>query len=128
MGVTPTISAHRDVKRAMNAGKKISCRAFLFFYALPAKAEHIDKPARFAYTVTKKIGCAVVRNRIKRRLRVLAKECVAPSAFGMECVFLARHAILTMSFDEISRECRYLARRIAREGGGTNTLPSSSER
>ncbi|TLP47148.1 ribonuclease P protein component [Cohaesibacter sp. CAU 1516] len=32
-----------------------------------------DKPARVGFTVTKKVGNAVVRNRVKRRLRELAR-------------------------------------------------------
>jgi len=108
----------------MNAGKKISCRAFLFFYAAPVRPEHIDKPARFAYTVTKKLGGAVVRNGIKRRLRVLARDNVAAPAHGLECVFLARRAVLEMSFDDIARECRYVAKRLAKEAAALAAPPT----
>jgi ribonuclease P protein component len=39
-----------------------------------------DAEARVGFTVTKKIGNAVVRNRMKRRFRALAREVIAPVA------------------------------------------------
>ncbi|MGL4322416.1 MAG: ribonuclease P protein component [Beijerinckiaceae bacterium] len=56
-------------------------------------------PARFGLTVTKKIGNAVVRNRIKRRLRGLIQ--VLPdtaAAAGCDHVLFARREALTRDF------------------------------
>jgi ribonuclease P protein component len=39
-----------------------------------------DAEPRVGFTVTKKIGNAVVRNRMKRRFRALAREVIAPAA------------------------------------------------
>ena len=54
---------------------------------------------RLGYTVTKKLGSAVVRNRIRRRLREAAKlvfpEHAAP---GFDYVLVARPAALRATF------------------------------
>ena len=46
---------------------------------------------RVGFTVTKKIGGAVVRNRMKRRLRALAREIVPLGGFpGADHVMIGR--------------------------------------
>ena len=46
---------------------------------------------RVGFTVTKKIGGAVVRNRMKRRFRALAREIVAAKGFvGSDHVMIGR--------------------------------------
>ncbi len=46
---------------------------------------------RVGFTVTKKIGGAVVRNRMKRRLRALAREVVPVKGFaGSDYVMIGR--------------------------------------
>ena len=50
-----------------------------------------DSTIRVGYTVTKKIGGAVVRNRMKRRLRALAREMLADGGFaGADHVLIGR--------------------------------------
>ena len=53
---------------------------------------------RVGFTVTKKIGGAVVRNRLKRRLRALAQGCMAAAAPGCDYVFIGRTPGLEAEF------------------------------
>jgi ribonuclease P protein component len=59
------------------------------------------------YTVTKKVGNAVVRNRIKRRLRAAVAETFPLSASpGHDYVLLARRRAETVPFDALLDELR----------------------
>jgi ribonuclease P protein component len=61
-------------------------------FVLLVRARDDGDPAmRVGYTVTKKIGGAVVRNRIKRRFRALAREILPLSGFqGADHVLIGR--------------------------------------
>lgn len=56
-------------------------------------------PARFGLTVTKKTGNAVMRSRIKRRLRAAIMQVEAKPAY--DYVIIARESALTLSFKEV---------------------------
>ncbi|MFE7631995.1 ribonuclease P protein component, partial [Kocuria sp. NPDC057446] len=48
-----------------------------------------DRPARFGFVVSKAVGNAVRRNRVKRRLRELAQTTVRQSPYGYDVVVRA---------------------------------------
>jgi ribonuclease P protein component len=61
------------------------------FILLVRDREDSDEQMRVGFTVTKKIGGAVVRNRMKRRFRALAREIVpAKGIAGADHVMIGR--------------------------------------
>jgi ribonuclease P protein component len=63
--------------------------------------------ARIGLTVTKKTGNAVVRNRIKRRLRAAAREVVpADGQAGRDYVLIARRRCLTIPYQGLLDDLR----------------------
>ena len=91
----------------MRTGESRRGRTFLL-EVLDRKAP--DSPPRIGFTVTKKHGNAVERNRMRRRL----KEAVRQSAgfamkAGHDYVIVARREVLTVPFAELTAQ---LAERI----------------
>ena len=87
------------------------------FFLLAAKANGLDI-ARIGYTVTKKQGNSVQRNRMKRRLRALAHgEALLgqTSGFrsGLDYVFLASSDLLNAPYASLKSET---SRRLADAG------------
>jgi ribonuclease P protein component len=67
---------------------------------------------RIGFTVTKKIGGAVVRNRMKRRLRALARELLPASGIaGADHVLIGREGGIERDFGLLREE---LAKALAR--------------
>jgi ribonuclease P protein component len=61
------------------------------FVLLVRDRKDSDPAMRVGFTVTKKIGGAVVRNRMKRRFRALARDVVAAEGFrGADHVMIGR--------------------------------------
>ncbi len=61
------------------------------FVLLVRDRKDSDSSMRVGFTVTKKIGGSVVRNRMKRRLRALAREIVPAKGFpGADHVMIGR--------------------------------------
>lgn len=60
---------------------------------------------RLGITVTKKIGNAVVRNRMKRRFRALAREIFPDSGLqGADHVLIGRQGGIERDFSDMRRE------------------------
>lgn len=74
-----------------------------------------ERPARFGFTVTKKLGNAVVRNRIKRRLREAVRAGNKQSAQdpglnwaqpGCDYVIVARQGAMSQHFGQLVADLR----------------------
>lgn len=77
------------------------------FFALEAlkRAPGTSDGARFGFTVSKKVGGAVERNRIKRRLRAAVAEVQAQAARAdFDYVLIARRPALDATFDALVTE------------------------
>src|SRR5439155_26156101 len=73
---------------AANGGRRASTPGFILLVRDRKDAEPV---MRVGFTVTKKIGGAVVRNRMKRRFRELAREIVPLKGFpGSDHVVIGR--------------------------------------
>ena len=78
-----------------------------------------DAPPRLGLTVTKKVGGAVLRNRIRRRLREAVRTAVARDMKpGHDYVIVARKEAAEVPFDMLVRTLR---ERILREGRDGST-------
>jgi ribonuclease P protein component len=84
---------------AANAGKRAPMPGFVL---LVRKRDDGDPAMRVGYTVTRKIGNAVVRNRIKRRFRALAQAVLpANGVRGADHVLIGRADGMTREFAQL---------------------------
>jgi ribonuclease P protein component len=98
-GGSPPEGIERLKKRAdfLAAAKAKSCA--MPGVVVQARDRQDAGPPRVGFTVTKKLGGAVVRNRIKRRLREAARLTLAGSARnGFDYVLIGRTAGLNRPF------------------------------
>lgn len=99
---------------AVRGGSRWSTPSFL----MEARANPGNPPGagpRFGFTVTKKLGPAVTRNRIRRRLREALRTGALTSAKpGLDYVVIARHAAATRPFADLQSDFRIAIERVSR--------------
>ena len=82
-------------------GAKVPAGAFV----LQARARGDSAPARVGFTVSKKVGNAVERNRVRRRLReIVRRNAALIGENGHDYVVIGRRAALDMPFERINAE------------------------
>jgi ribonuclease P protein component len=94
---------------AAAAGTKVSAPAFV----LQARQRTDDGPARFGFTVSKKVGNAVERNRVRRRLREIVRTARSNRIrSGHDYVLIGRRAALKVPYARIAEEFEGALRRM----------------
>ena len=88
---------------------------------LQARNRRDEGPARFGFTVSKKVGTAVERNRVRRRLREIVRLSTANRLrAGHDYVLIGRRAALNLPFGKLVQDFEGALRRIhAGRGGNT---------
>jgi ribonuclease P protein component len=108
--------------RAAADGVRAPCRAFV----LQARRRTEDGPARVGLTVSRQVGNAVERNRVRRRLREMVRLSARASSVrlraGHDYVLVGRRAALAVPFADMLQElAAALGRLDASRGGGTGS-------
>jgi ribonuclease P protein component len=82
-------------------GARVPARPFV----LQMRERGDNAAPRFGFTVSKKVGTAVERNRVRRRLKeVVRRNAALIPRTAHDYVLIGRRAVLTMPFDRINTE------------------------
>lgn len=96
---------------AASSGPRMSAPAFI----LQSRARDDQGPVRVGFTVTKKVGTATERNRVRRRLRELVKRLdVISMRPHHDYVLVGRRAALDRGFETMFNDLRSALSRLER--------------
>lgn len=112
------LTRSRDFARVRRSGRS-SGSPLLAVYVLPARTPEL----RIGFSVSKRVGKATVRNRVKRLMREAVRHQLASIRRGQDLVFIARPASASASYAQIAEAVRYLLRR-----SGATSQPTGSAR
>jgi ribonuclease P protein component len=96
---------HADFERVYKQGRRhFAAHMTVFYLSRPVNENEVDC-GRVGFTVGKVLGGAVVRNRMKRRLREAVRlHGMIPAA--MDVVINPKKSLLTAAFVDVQREIR----------------------
>jgi len=102
-------SAHRltdgaSFREAVRQGRRAGARTVVVHLATDLPSAGRDRPPRVGFVVNKAVGDAVTRNRVKRRLRHLAREHVSSLPGSAVLVVRALPAAATASSAELGAD------------------------
>jgi len=103
-----------DFRAIAQAGVRAPAKAFVLQALRRDAAAPDSAPVRIGFTVSRQVGNAVERNRVRRRLREAVRlKPEAAFAPGYDYVLIGRRSALTCPFGDIARELDGALRRIA---------------
>ncbi len=97
---------HSDFDRVYKQGRRQFSSHMTVFYLRQVEGASPEKQARIGFTVGKVLGGAVVRNRIKRRLReaVRQRRSVLAGIGAVDVVINPKKSVLTLEFSLVLEE------------------------
>ena len=124
----PRSSMERLRQRADFLAAATGARAPVSGFVLQALNRREDGPVRVGFTVSKKVGNAAERNRVRRRLRAMVRVAEkAPLRPGYDYVLIGRRQALQLPFDRLIED---FARALGRvhAGGRSSATPHAGTR
>lgn len=97
-----------DFKRTYSMGKSYAT-PFLVLYV--KKRDGKGKSVRIGFSVSKRLGNAVVRNKLKRRLRAGIQPILHQINQEYDLIFIAREKIKGISFQDVEKNILNLLKR-----------------
>ena len=123
-----TIKKRRDFLEAAAKGRKFVAGTFILQMLTRDAAHPAGQAPRFGFTVTKKMGNAVVRNRIKRRLRAATREAAIKHALeGNDYVLISRHKALGCPYSDLLRDMEFAFSKIISMKDTSQTKPRKTD-
>lgn len=94
-----TINDNLYFKKIYKAGKSYVTKYLVIYYY---KKSDKNLPSRFGYTVTKKIGNAVKRNRVRRLIKEAVRLNIGAFNQNFDYIIVARVRCNTASYKEVN--------------------------
>ena len=91
---------HADFERVYEQGQRHFAAHMTVFYLRRAEGDGL----RIGFTVSRALGGAVDRNRMKRRLRESVRLCRPPKYPAIDVVINPKKSLLTADFAELKKE------------------------
>ena len=101
-----SLKRHKEFRYTYARGRAHSLSLFTIVYVRSR-----NETVRIGFSVSKRVGNAVQRNRVKRRMRAALSPMLDRISGGYNVIFVAKRDVLDAPFEEIERQAETLLKR-----------------
>lgn len=101
--IVESLKKTSEFSRVYNKGRYVVTRAAVMYFV-----ENGTNQIRMGFSVSKKIGKSVVRNKAKRLLKEAVRQNCPEFDKGMDFVFVARAGMKDIVYSDVEKTIRYL--------------------
>lgn len=101
-----SLKRNKQFRQVYRKGKSVACRELVLIYT-----KNRSDMVHVGFSVGKKLGNSVVRNRVKRRLREAFRPNLPLLLPGFDLIVIARDAARDAPFSSLADSLRYLLRK-----------------
>ncbi len=101
------IRKSKDYKNIYKYGKSVAGKSVVIYFK-----ENSQDTSRFGFSVSKKLGKAAKRNRVRRILKEVCRLRKDLFPNGKDYVIIARRGILGLNYREVERDIEELIKKI----------------
>ncbi|WP_027364722.1 ribonuclease P protein component [Desulfotruncus alcoholivorax] len=109
------LKKNKEYRNVYNRGISLANR-YAVIFALENRLDY----SRFGFSVSKKIGKAVVRNKVRRRLKEVCRKCRNGLDSGYDYIIIARKGIEKLDFNSVQDAVENLVYRIKKKTARKN--------
>lgn len=101
------LKRRNDFRRVFRAGTSVANRQFVLY-----TFQRLDKGvSRVGISISRKVGKAVVRNRVKRLVKEVVRKWVDQIHPHLDLVFIARNPVVGLNYTEVESSLRHVMKR-----------------
>lgn len=97
----------RDFSYIYRSGKSFANQQLILYWNRQLKAE----PIRLGVSASKKIGNAVVRNRMRRKMKEIVRLHIDHIKPQLDLIIIVRKPAVTMSYQQLERSVQHLLKK-----------------
>ena len=79
---------------------------------MQGKSNSLADETRVGFTVTKKVGCAVIRNKARRRMKEAWKQASCKADPSFDYVLIGRYSTVDRDFELLVKDIKYCLHKI----------------
>ena len=106
------IKSSTEISNLFKVGKRYN--SYTLTLLVYKQVKQHDQKGRVAFIAGKKNGNAVWRNKAKRRLRAICRDCGGPWE-GFDVVFIAKPSTTNAAYSKVQQACETLISRFLKE-------------
>jgi ribonuclease P protein component len=101
------LAKREDFSKVYRAGKSAANHQFVLYYYKRSGQEHF----RLGISASKKIGNAVVRNRMRRMIKEIVRLNKHKIVGGYDYILIVRKPAVTLSYQELEKSVKHVFRK-----------------